>query len=154
MYTQTDLEQILAQKKKRWMLLAIPEAILLACVVYSLVIRVEWMTSLFSCLAGALLIFVYDLAIKPLSCYARHLQGVLEGRTRVLEGTFKRMDLQPSMVDGVSYRGMIVSAGDPADEEDDRLFYYDMEKPVPHLREGDQLRVTYHDRAVANLEVL
>ncbi len=154
MYTQSDLEQTLAQKKKRWMLLAVPEAVLVAVIVYSLVIRQEWLTSLTSCVAGALLIFVYDLAIKPLSCYARHLQGVLQGRTRTLEGTFKQLDMQPSVVDGVYYRGMIVSAGDPTDEEDDRLFYYDTEKPLPQLQPGDKLRVTYHDREVANLEKL
>ena len=154
MYTQQELDQILAQRKKRWLLLAIPEVILVACLVYSLVIRVEWLTTLISCIAGGLLIFVYDLALKPLSCYVRHLQGVLQGRTRTLEGIFKHVDMQPSMVDGVAYRGMIVSAGDPADEEDDRLFYFDMEKPFPAITAGDRLRVTYHARAVAQLEKL
>ena len=154
MYTQQDLEQILAQKKKRWLLLAIPEAILIAVLVYSLVIRVEWLTTLTWCLAGGLLIFVYDLTIKPLTCYARHLQGVLQGRTRTLDGIFKRVDAQPSMVDGVSYHGVIVSAGDPADEEDDRLFYFDQEKTFPGLNQGDRVRVIYHDRAIAQLEKL
>ena len=41
-----------------------------------------------------------------------------------------------------------------ADEEDDRLFYFDMEKPFPAIKAGDRLRVTYHDRAVAQLEKL
>lgn len=154
MYTQQELNQILAQRKKRWQLLAIPEVLLVACLIYSLVIRVEWLTTLLSCLIGGLLIFVYDLSIKPLSCYARHLQGVLQGRTHTLDAIFKHVDAQPSVVDGVTYRGMIVSAGNPTDEEDDRLFYFDMEKPFPPLQEGDRLRVTYHDRAVAQLEKL
>ena len=140
MYTQQELDQILAQRKKRWLLLAIPEVILVACLVYSLVIRVEWLTTLISCIAGGLLIFIYDLALKPLSCYVRHLQGVLQGRTRTLEGIFKRVDMQPSMVDGVAYRGMIVSAGDPADEEDDRLFYFDMEKPFRRMTMIDAIK--------------
>lgn len=41
MYTQQDLDQINAQEQKRWRLLVIPEVLLLAVLVYSLVIRVE-----------------------------------------------------------------------------------------------------------------
>ena len=124
MYTQQELDRILAQRKKRW-----PSAghsrSYIGCLSRlfpghprGVAHHVDQLS-----IAGGLLIFIYDLALKPLSCYVRHLQGVLQGRTRTLEGTFKRVDMQPSMVDGVAYRGVIVSAGDPADEEDDRLFY-------------------------------
>ena len=46
MYTQQDLDQINAQEQKRWRLLVIPEVLLLAALVYSLVIRVEWLDEL------------------------------------------------------------------------------------------------------------
>ena len=58
MYTQQELDQILTQRKKRWLLLAIPEVIVVACLVYSLVIRVEWLSTLCSCIAGGGLILV------------------------------------------------------------------------------------------------
>ena len=154
MYTQQDLDELLAQKKRRWLMLAIPEIAMLAGVVVSLVVRIEWLTTLLTCLMGALLIFCYDLLLKPLRCYEKHLRGVLEGRTRTLEGTFKRMETEDSLVEGVNYRGMIVSAGDPQDEEDDRLFYYDLQKPLPQLTEGERVRVVYHDREIASLEVM
>lgn len=154
MYTQQDLDELLAQKKRRWLMLAIPEIAMLAGVVVSLVVRIEWLTTLFTCLMGALFIFCYDLLLKPLRCYEKHLRGVLEGRTRTLEGTFKRMETEDSLVEGVNYRGMIVSAGDPKDEEDDRLFYYDLQKPLPQLTEGERVRVVYHDREIASLEVM
>lgn len=154
MYTQQDLDELLAQKKRRWLMLAIPEIAMLIGVVVSLVVRIEWLTTLLTCLMGALLIFCYDLLLKPLRCYEKHLRGVLEGRTRTLEGTFKRMETEDSLVEGVSYRGMIVSAGDPKDEEDDRLFYYDLQKPLPQLTEGERVRVVYHDREIASLEVM
>lgn len=154
MYTQQDLDELLAQRKRRWLMLAIPEIAMLAGVVVSLVVRIEWLTTLLTCLMGALLIFCYDLLLKPLRCYEKHLRGVLEGRTRTLEGTFKRMETEDSLVEGVNYRGMIVSAGDPKDEEDDRLFYYDLQKPLPQLTEGERVRVVYHDREIASLEVM
>lgn len=65
MYTQQELDQILAQRKKRWLLLAIPEVILVACLVYSLVIRVEWLTTLISCIAGGLLILFMIWRLSP-----------------------------------------------------------------------------------------
>ncbi len=154
MYTQQDLDQVIAQEKKRWLLLAVPEVLLLAGLVVSLVVRIEWLTTLLSCVIGFSFIFCYGMAIKPLRCYEKHLKNVLHGRTRVMEGTFKRMESDVSLVDGVNYRSMIVSAGNPADEEDDRLYYYDLEKPLPTFPEGTKLRVTYHDREVAALEVL
>lgn len=154
MYTQQDLDQINAQEQKRWRLLVIPEVLLLAALVYSLVIRVEWLTTVLTCVMAFLFIFCYGIAIKPLRCYAKHLQNALHGRTRVTEGTFKRLDTEESMVDGVTYRAMIVSVGNPKDEEDDRLYYYDVEKPLPDFAEGTKLRVTYHDREVADLGVL
>ena len=114
----------------------------------------EWLTTALTCIMAFLFIFCYGIAIKPLRCYAKHLQNALHGRTRVTEGTFKRLDTEESMVDGVAYRAMIISVGNPKDEEDDRLYYYDVEKPLPNFAEGTKLRVTYHDREVADLEVL
>ena len=75
MYTQLDLDQINAQEQKRWRLLVIPEVLLLAALVYSLVIRVEWLTTALTCVMAFLFIFCYGIAIKPLRCYAKHLQN-------------------------------------------------------------------------------
>lgn len=35
----------------------------------------------------------------------------------------------------------------------ERLFYYDALKPLPSFKDGDPLRVVYHDRFIAQVEL-
>lgn len=153
MYTDNDLQEIRAQIKRREIGMLIPGVALLAGVVVTLILRMEWATTLCTCLLGGMVIFFYDLLLKPLCCYERHVKGVLQGRTHEIEGMFKGMDGEVSQVEGVAYHSILVQVGDAKNRtgEDDRLFYFDCEKPFPDLTEGDRVKVTYHDREVAAL---
>ena len=66
MYTEQDLILIRQQQNKRWMILGSVCVVLLGLIVYSLIIRMEALTAGLTVLMGALLIFFYDLTIKPL----------------------------------------------------------------------------------------
>jgi len=154
LYTEQDLTNIRQQQKKRWQLLCIPCAVLLAIIIVSLFIRVEWLTSGATILLGCSLVFFYSLTIRPLHCYEIHLYNALHGRTRELDGTFDSISPDVSVVDGVKYHSMSVFS--PNDEGDmvERLFYWDMEKPFPALEKGAPVHVVYHDREVADLVAL
>lgn len=152
MYTEQDLLSIRKQEKKRWTIVGVVALLFIAGIVYSLIIRSEALTAGLTIVLVAILIFVYDLTIKPLHCYATLLHNLLHGRTRQLDCTYHSIDADLSLVDGVKYYGMTVlqqdeDGGDPFE----RLLYWDAEKPIPQLQQGDQLHIVYHDRMIASL---
>lgn len=152
-YSENDLAAIRQQKSKRWIALAIPCAILLAVIVYSLVIRVEWLTSAATIVAGVLLIAGYDFAIKPLVCYEKHLLNCLHGRTRECELPFVSLSEDVDLVDGVRYRQLLCFDMDGKGRPYERLFYFDAEKEFPDAKAGDMLHIVHHDLCVADVHL-
>lgn len=150
-YSETDLNAIKQQKTKRWTLLVIPCVILLAIMVYSLVIRLEWLTSAATILIGVLLIAGYDFAIKPLACYQRHLANCLHGRTRECELPFVSLSENVDMVEGIRCRQLLCSDIDGKGRPYERLFYFDAEKEFPAIQPGEMLRIVHYDLLVANV---
>lgn len=150
-YTEADLTAIQQQKKKRWILLLLPCAVLLGVLVYSLVIRLEILTIAATILSGTMLIAGYDFAIKPLSCYQRHLQNCLHGRTRECDLPFVSLSENVDVVDGVRYRQLLCADEDAKGRPYDRLFYFDAEKEFPAAKPGDMMHIIHHDLSVANI---
>ena len=145
MYTQQDLDNIREQRRKRWFALAIPSSILTAIIIATFVIRIEMATTLLSIVLVAMILFVYDMHIKPLTCYEKHLLNCLKGRTHTISATYVSRDEEISLIDGVKYYAVHVIDNDP-ENNFERLFYFDPEKPFPDVKEGDQLHIVYHDR--------
>ena len=150
-YSEANYTAIVAQQRKRWLILSIPCVLLAAVLVISLVVRIEWLTSLSTILIGILLIAGYDLFIKPLNCYARHLRHCLHGRTRECELPFIRLSENIDVVDGVRCRQLLCSDLDAKGRPYERLFYFDAEKTFPQANEGDVLHIVHHDLTVANI---
>ena len=151
MYTEQELTNIRNQQKKRWLILLIPCLILLAVIVYSLTIRLEWLTSAATVVIGVLLIFGYEMFIRPLHQYAVHMDNCLHGRTRELDCTYLGTDADLSLVDGVRFYAMSFQQLDDDGDPFERMLYWDAQKPVPALQSGDQLHIVYHDRMIAQL---
>ncbi|MBE5804857.1 MAG: hypothetical protein E7316_10150 [Clostridiales bacterium] len=151
MYTEQDLSSILKQQNKRWLVVGSICLLLAGVVVFSLVKRIEALTTCTTIVLGAVLIFGYDMFIRPLHRYAIFLNNALHGRTREADCVYQSVDADPSQVDGVYYFGMTVQQTDDDGKPFDRLFYWDAEKPFPQLQQGDKLHIVYHDRMVADL---
>ncbi|MCH5286083.1 MAG: hypothetical protein J1E43_01560 [Christensenellaceae bacterium] len=151
MYAENDLQEVLAQRRRRWIVLLIPVAALAAVLIASLVTRTEWLTSCATILAGSLLIAGHDLFIKPLTAYATHVDNMLHGRKREVELPFASLSEDISLVDGVRYHALKVADKDEKGKPCDRLFYYDAEKPLPDFKEGDVLHIIYHDKEIASV---
>lgn len=149
MYEEKDLQEVRKQRGRRWLAVAIPAALLAAVMVVSLVIRVEWLTSAATIAAGVVLIAGYDLFIRPLSCYATHVDNMLHGRTREIELPFAGISEDISVVDGVRYHALTCADLDAKGKPCDRLFYFDAEKPLPDFKEGEMIRIVYHDKEIA-----
>ena len=151
MYTENDLQTIVAQRKRRWIALLIPVAVLMAVLVASLIFRVQNLTVGATIAAGALLIAGYDRFIRPVSAYATHVSSMLNGRRREVELPFESLSGDISLVDGVRFYALKVSDHDEKGKPCDRLFYYDAEKPLPDFREGDMLHIVYHDKGIISV---
>lgn len=152
-YTEKDLTDLRAQKQKRWILLALPGLMLLVLIVYSLTIRLEWLTSAATFVLGVLLIAGYDFAIKPLRCYEKHLVNCLHGRTRECELPFVSLSENVDIVDGVRFRQLLCSDLDGKGRPYERLFYFDAEKELPVVQVGDVLHIKHHDLTVADVHL-
>ena len=150
-YTEADYTAITAQFKKRWLLLGIPCAVLLAVLIYSLCVRLEWLTVTTTIIAGVLLIAGYDFAIKPIVCYKRHLNHCLHGRTAECELPFIRLGENIDVVDGVRYRQLLCADVDGKNRPYERLFYFDADKDFPNVKEGDLLHIAHYELSVANV---
>lgn len=151
MYTENDLQSVRNQRKRRWIILLIPIALLAAVLVASLVMRIEWLTTGTTLLAGVLLIAGYDLFIKPLSDYARHVDNMLHGRRREIDLPFADISGDISLVDGVRYYAMTATDYDEKGKPYDRLFYFDAEKPFPGFQAGEMLHIVFHDKEIASV---
>lgn len=150
-YTEADYTAITNQHKKRWLALAIPCVLLLAVVIYSLCVRIEWLTTGATILIGVILIAGYDFAIKPVFCYQRHLNHCLHGRTRDCELPFIRLSENVDVVDGVRFRQLLCADIDGKNRPYERLFYFDAEKEFPAVKEGDMVHIDHYELAVANI---
>lgn len=150
-YTEADYTAITQQLKKRWLYLGIPCALLLAAVIYSLCVRLEWLTSAATIIIGVILIAGYDFAIKPLRCYQRHLNHSLHGRTSHCELPFIRLGENVDVVDGVRYRQLLCADIDGKNRPYERLFYFDADKAFPHVKEGDIVHIDHYELSVANV---
>ena len=150
-YSEADYTAIVAQQRKRWLILTIPCVLLAGLLIYSLIVRLEWLTSLSTILIGAALIAGYDLFIKPLNCYALHLRHCLHGRTRECELPFVRLSENIDVVDGVRFRQLLCSDLDAKGRPYERLFYFDAEKQLPDIQPGQTVRIIHHDLMVADI---
>ena len=163
MYTEQELQAVQAQQKRRWMAVGIPSVLMLIALIVVLVIRgnggmadtpAQITVDALTILIGVTLIAGWGLFIKPLHCYQRHIENLLHGRTHVCEdGTFCHLDEDESTVDGVSYYALTLNCLDEKQKPYERLFYYDVQKPRPDFKEGDPLRIVYHDRFIGQVEL-
>jgi len=150
-YSSADHQAISRQISKRWLWIGIPCALLAAALVVSLIIRLQWLTVASTVAIGVILIAAYDLTVRPLVCYRRHLNNVLYGRVRETTLPFVALSEDVNLVDGVSFRAMTCSDIDGKGRPYDRLFYFDALKPFPDVKEGDMLHVVHHDLVVADI---
>lgn len=150
-YTDADLNAIVQQQKKRWLILAIPCGLLLITLIVSLFLRLEWLTTAATILIGVILIAGYDFAIKPLHCYEKLLRNCLHGRTRECELAFIRLSENVDVVDGVSCRQLMCADIDGKGRPYERLFYFDAYKELPDVKEGDMLHIVHHDLMIADI---
>jgi hypothetical protein len=148
LYSAEMLESLNGKLKKRWILTGVVSALLLAAFVWSVVIRVEWLSILLLVLLGVFLIFFIEMFCRPLLDYRKLVVSALSGRShdRVME--YVRTEPDSSSVDGVSCLSLIFLGDADKHGSREQLLYWDEEIPLPALQEGNSYTVRFTGRNI------
>ena len=148
LYTAEMLESLNGRLKKRWILVGIVSALLLAGFVWSAAVRVEWLSVLLVVLIGGFLVFYIEMFCRPLLDYRKLVVSALSGRShdRVME--YVRTEPDSSSVDGVSCLSLIFLGDADKHGSREQLLYWDEEIPLPALQEGNSYTVRFTGRNI------
>ena len=153
LYSENDVRQLSSSLKKRYILLGCVLAVLLALFVWSMVIRVEWLSIILFILFFGTAVFVIEMFCLTLHRYKKLITSALTGRahTEVLE--YEKTEEDSSVVDGVRCRGMIFLGSPDKHGSRDQRFYWDEEIPLPAFSAGDQVTLKYTGRNIIGYQL-
>ena len=148
LYSAEMLASLNGKLKKRWILVGIISALLLAGFVWSVAIRVEWLSIALLALLGVFLIFFIEMFCRPLLDYRKLVVTALSGRShdRVME--YVRTEPDTSSVDGVSCISLIFLGDADKHGSREQLLYWDEEIPLPALQERQSYTVRFTGRNI------
>ena len=144
LYAQADFDANRREKRRqirRALILALP---FFAMAIAAFVLRIELLCIAGFVIAGSILIFLYDLRIKPALRYGRYLADAHSGLTRQTVGALVRIGSDPVYQDGVNFHEVILNIYEDMAEEGERRFLLDVNKEIPQDWIGQDVVVTSH----------
>ena len=144
LYAQADFDANRREKRRqirRALILALP---FFAMAIAAFVLRIELLCIAGFVIAGSILIFLYDLRIKPALRYGRYLAEAHSGLTRQTVGALVRIGSDPVYQDGVNFHEVILNIYEDMAEEGERRFMLDVNKEIPQDWIGQDVVVTSH----------
>ncbi len=148
LYSQKDIASLNAQIKKRYLVLAIILCLLLALVIWSVVIRTEWLTMVAVSLMGAVCVFVIEMFILPLIRYRRLMLTAFQGRTHTETMEYAHTEPEISMVDGVACRSLVFLGAPEKHGVREIQYYWDVHKPLPDFAPGEKVTLKYSGKNI------
>jgi hypothetical protein len=122
------------------------------CVTACMVFRARWLAGIASALTACLIYAYLSLKVMPHYRYRRLLSDMREGLTRETDGWFVSFAAETRRSDGVLVHDFIVRVGEA--EEDERLFYWDDDKPVPELEPGERVSINSFGNYIKEYECI
>ena len=153
LYSEKDIDQISSQLKKRYLLLGCGLAALLALFVWSMILRAEWLSMVLFALFCGTAVFVIEICCLPLHRYRKLMVSALTGRTQTETLEYKETEAEPSVVDGVTCRGLIFLGSPDRHGTREQRFYWDQELPLPPFSAGDQVTLKYTGRNIIGYQL-
>ncbi len=153
LYSEKDLQEISAQLKKRYIFLGCGLAVILALFVYSMVIRLEWLSMVSVFLFCSLAVFVIEMFCLPLHRYKKLIIAALTGRTHTETLEYKETESELSVIDGVTCLGLIFLGQPDKHGIREQRFYWDREIPLPAFTAGSQVTLKYTGRNIIGYEI-
>ena len=151
MYSKADFEKYKQQKGRTLrmtLLCALPG---LAIAVAGFAARMEPLCAAGTFLAGAALIFLYDLRLKPVLRYGKYLREIHSGLSRKTAGTLVKIGQDPVYMDGVWLYEVILNIYEDMSEEGERRFLLDCTKELPPDLLGCDVALTSHGNYVLDV---
>ena len=144
LYAQADFDANRREKRRqirRALILALP---FFAMAIAAFVLRIELLCIAGFVIAGSILIFLYDLRIKPALRYGRYLAEAHSGLARQTVGALVRIGSDPVYQDGVNFHEVILNIYEDMAEEGERRFLLDVNKEIPQDWIRQDVVVTSH----------
>lgn len=152
MYQESDLKSNKERTRKealRTLLCALPFLVIAAA---AFIARIEPLCTAACMIAGALLIFLWEMKLSPLTRYGRYLKEIHSGLSRRTAGTLVKIGKDPVYEDGVNFYELIINIYEDMDEEGERRFLLDCAKTVDEGLIGKDVVVTSHGSFILNVE--
>ena len=153
LYSEKDLQEISAQLKKRYISLGCGLAVILALFIFSMVIRLEWLSMVSVFLFCSLAVFVIEMFCLPLHRYKKLIIAALTGRTHTETLEYKETESELSVIDGVTCLGLIFLGQPDRHGIREQRFYWDREIPLPAFTAGGQVTLKYTGRNIIGYEI-
>ncbi len=153
LYSENDLLSLSSQLKKRYTLMGVILAVILGLFIYSMIIRVEWLSVVLFAFFCAFAVFFIELFCLPLHRYKKLVQSALKGRTHTETLFFDHEEAEPSLVDGVLCTGLILLGEPDKHGIREQRYYWDKELPLPAFNSGDQLTIKYTGKNIIGYEL-
>ena len=149
MYTETDFQNAKKQTRVR-----VAGTIVLSVLFFALVLflnrrRLQYAAMAVGAVGFMAVYFVCSFKVSPWVKYNRFLREMQNGQRRRAECEFLYFTPETRLHDGVEVHEMIVTVG--AEEADERLYYWDADKPMPALQKGDRVAVESFGNFVVSL---
>ena len=160
LYNEENYSDLRKQIGKRERLLLLLFLLLFAVIIVVLMTddhkenRPELLITLLVIFCGGIIVFFWDLTIRPLRSYAKHMDSALHGRSHEIVAVFSRVGPEDSVIDGLTFRDLIFLGEADKHGDRERMLYWDTELPLPSFTAGQEIRLTYYDRFLTGYEVL
>ena len=131
LYQETDFIESRKEKNAmicRMLLCALP---FLAGAAVTFVLRMEALCILCTVIFCSVLVFLYDLLVKPAVTYDRHLGEIRAGSSHDTLGTLLSISEELTYAEGINFREVIINIYEDMDEEGERRFLLDERREIP-----------------------
>jgi hypothetical protein len=153
-YTADDEAALSRQLKRSWAAAGVFAGVTAAALMPTIAPRIQWATMLVTVTLGGLGIFLWGMKVTPVLAYRRHMREIHTGLSRSVVGRLARVnDGQITFREGIDCYPFVVNVGAADDPKDERLLYWDAQKPMPEWQIGDMLNITAHGNDVIALSV-
>ena len=148
MYSQEDYLAVGKQLNKRRLVCALPLILLLAAIVYSFILRIEWLSAALLALLTVLALFCHQMFILPVKQYQAFLQLALHGRNRKDAVRFDGISGQTVVREGLRCYPVTMRADCKKEELEERTYYWDANLPLPAWQQGQPINILSHEKLI------
>ena len=102
----------------------------------------------------SVLVFLYDLLVKPAITYDRHLGEIQRGSFHDTLGTLVSVSKDLTYAEGINFREVIINIYEDMSEEGERRFLLDCAKEYDESMMGRAVEITSHGSYVLNIQLV